>query len=648
MFFDAVDRYGDMEAQRYKGGIDDRSLVAEGAIDEAPDGEYVGMSFDAVGDVVRRLATGFRELGVEPDDRVGIYGDTRMEWAQSDFALQSAGAVTTTVYTESSTKQVRYLLDDPGATGVVVEDAELLETIGEVEDDLDLELVVVMEDVDDEDRMEIATELHTLGEVWVLGDEAYDDAAFEGWLDERELEDLSSLVYTSGTTGQPKGVELTHWNWRSCVNQVRKRTAPRPDKPDDVPVLEAGMVGLSILPLAHAFERWTHYITLASGMTLAYAESVDTVADDVQKVKPDAMAAVPRVYERVYDRMREQASESPVKQRVFEWAVDVGQAFGEADDPGLWLRSKHAIADRLVYSTVRETLGGELDVFVSGGGSLARELAQLYRAMDLTIVNGYGLTETAPVLTTNPPEANKVGTMGPAIVDVDIAVDPRPVSAETRDTHEGDVGELLARGPNVFGGYWGMPEKTEEVFTDEIPEDEIPDDPRSEGPWFRTGDIVARDDDGYFSFVDRLKNVIVLDTGKNIAPEPIEDEFATSDRVDQIMVVGDDEKFVAALVKPNFDALRRLVEDHGIDVPTEPQQAVGHPRVRAWIEEAIQLVNMDIAKHEQIKEFRLVADEWTPDNDMLTPSMKKKRRNIEERHAELLDDIYREDDDVAD
>ncbi|PSP96494.1 hypothetical protein BRC84_01580, partial [Halobacteriales archaeon QS_1_68_44] len=237
-----------------------------------------------------------------------------------------------------------------------------------------------------------------------------------------------------------------------------------------------------------------------------YAESADTVGDDIKQVQPDAAASVPRVYERIYNQMRESASESPVSKRIFEWAVDTAQAYDDADDPGVVLETKLKIADTLVFSKVREQLGGNIELFVSGGGSLSAELAKLYRSMGLTILEGYGLTETAPALTLNPPEDIHIGTMGVALCDVELALDPHVVTEETKEAESGEVGELLAKGPNVFSAYWNKPDETEAAFTKDR--------------YFRTGDIVARDEDGYVTFVDRRKNLIVLDTGKNVAPEP--------------------------------------------------------------------------------------------------------------------------------
>ena len=638
LFFDAVGRHGDAPAQQYKGGVSDRSLTP-GVLPEPTAGEYGSITYTEMGDVVSRLAVGFRELGVGPDDRVAIYSGTRMEWAQADLAVQTAGGVVATVYKESSAEQVRYLLEDSETMGCVVENEEMLETVLRGGDDLSLEFVVVMDRVTaDVDALTAdhptGADVYTLDEVYELGDAAYDPGTLESWLGERDWTALSSLVYTSGTTGRPKGVELTHENWRTCLNQVRRRVGPRPDRGRDVPTLEAGMTSLSFLPLAHAFERIVHYLELGTGVTIAYAESADTVGDDIEQVAPDAAASVPRVYERIYKRMREQAAESPVRERIFEWAVEVGKSYDEADDPGLGLKAKRAVADRLVYSQVREALGGNVQLLVSGGGSLPEDLAKLYGAMGLTIVEGYGLTETAPVLTLNPPEDTRPGTMGIALCDVDLALDPFPYdlesvnSAETKRDVEGEVGELLAKGPNVFDGYWNDPEATEAAFT--------------EDGYFRTGDVVARDEDGYFTFVDRVKQLFVLDTGKNVAPEPIEDAFATSARVDQVMVLGDDRKFVAALVVPDFDLLESWAATEDVDLPEDRAAICRDVRVREWIAREVERVNAELSASEQIKEFRLVPTEWTTDNDLLTPSMKKKRRHIRREYESAIDDIYGE------
>jgi len=300
LLFDSVDRNAGRDAQMYKGGVYDRSLTTD-VVPEPPDGEYGAITYREMGDIVRHLAAGFRDLGVGPDERVGIFANTRMEWFHADVAVQAAEGVVTTVYTESSAPQVQYLLSDNEAMGCVVENERLLETLLSVEDDLDLEFVVVIDEYDGYDDRD---DIHSLADVHDLGVEAYDDDAFRSWLDDREWTDLCSLVYTSGTTGDPKGVELTHKNWRTCFNQLRKRIGPRPDKPDDIPTLEGGMTALSFLPLAHAFERINHFHELGIGMTVAYAESADTVGDDIKQVGPQAAASVPRASQPPFPRRR--------------------------------------------------------------------------------------------------------------------------------------------------------------------------------------------------------------------------------------------------------------------------------------------------------------------------------------------------------
>ncbi|TYL39924.1 long-chain fatty acid--CoA ligase [Natronococcus pandeyae] len=627
MFDDAVERHPNRPAQRYKGGIYNRSLT-DSILEPASAGEFRAISYTEMRNVVRNLAAGFRDLGVDQGDRVGIFSSTRMEWAQTDFALLSAGAVITTVYKSSSPDQVRYLLDDPSANGVVVENGEALERVLEVEDDLDLEFIVSMDRVEGyEDRDDILS----LADVHDRGEEVFDLETYEEWLDAPDLDDLASLIYTSGTTGQPKGVQLTHWNFRSNVNQIRKRYGPRPDKSDELPVINEETQTVSYLPLAHVFERTSgHFLVFASGGCVAYAEDTETLKEDFGSVQPNTATSVPRVYEKIYDTIREQASESPVKKRIFEWATDVGVEYQETDDPGAVLGAKQSLADKLVFSNVREALGGEIEILISGGGSLSKELCTLYHAMGLPIYEGYGLTETAPVVSVNPPEEPRIGTIGPTLPGVDVTVDESVADQDAFDD-PGEVGELLVNGPNVTQGYWEKPGATQRAFTEE-------DGTR----WFRTGDIVHLRPDDYIEFRDRVKQIIVLSTGKNVAPGPIEDGFAASEIVEQCMVVGDGEKFIGALLVPNAEHVRDWADEEGIDVPEDPEAMCDDERVREYVQREVDDVNEDFEKHETIKQFELVPREFTEENDMLTPTMKKKRRVILDRFEDRVDRIYEE------
>ncbi|WP_134671035.1 AMP-dependent synthetase/ligase [Halorussus marinus] len=642
MFEESAARNSNRPAQQYKGGVYDRSLVGT-ALPAAPDGEFRAISYAEMREIVRSLAAGFRDLGVGADDRVGIFSATRMEWAQCDFGLLAAGAVVTTVYRGSSPRQVAHLLGDPDASGVVVENPDLLDRVVSVQDDLDLEFAVLLDGAAGDAPDDAAFDVLTLGDVYERGEAAFDEADYESWLDARDPADLATLIYTSGTTGTPKGVRLTHWNFRSNVNQCYKRFGPRPDKDDDVPVLDETASTVSFLPLAHVLERLAgHFMMFAAGATVAYAESPDTLREDFQAVGPTTGTSVPRVYERIYDAIREQAESSPISERLFEWATDVGREYFETESPGPVLRAKRAVADRLVFRKVRAGLGGNVDFLISGGGSLSPELCALYHGMGLPILEGYGLTETSPVIAVNPPEEPKVGTIGPPVVDAEVRVDESVVSGETFEDAEGEVGELLVRGPNVTDGYWQLPEETERAFTDG-PSAGDESGESSDQQWLRTGDVVELRPDDYIAFRERAKELLVLSTGKNVAPGPIEDAFAASDVVEQCMVVGDGQKFVSAILVPNVETLRARADEEGIELPEERRAFCRDDRVRAWIDEAVEEVNERFEPYEQIKQYRIVPEEFTEDNDLLTPTMKKKRRNILERFADEIDEIYARD-----
>jgi long-chain acyl-CoA synthetase len=632
MFEASAARRPEGVAQRYKGGVYDRSLTADGVVPAAPDGAFAPLSYDRMRRVVRRLAAGFREFGVAPGDRVALFADTRMEWAQTDFAVLAAGGAVTTVYSSATDDQLRHLLSDSGAVGVVAEDAAAVEQVLGVAEAVPVSFVVSMDRLE-ADYADAAAEVVTLAELYRRGEAAYDPDAYESWLDERDPAALASLIYTSGTTGRPKGVALTHRNFRANVNQCFRRFGPRPDR-EDAPIIDEDATLLSFLPLAHVFERLAgHFLIFAAGATVAYAESPETLRSEFGAVSPSVGTSVPRVYERLYDAAREEAGESGPRRRLFEWAVDVGRDRAAADDPGLALRAKAAVADRLVFSSVREALGGDIDLFISGGGSLSPELCALYHGMGLPVFEGYGLSETAPVVAVNPPESPAVGTVGPPVDGVDVELDGAAASPEQRAATDDEVGELLVRGPNVFDGYWNLPAATERAF---VPADDGGD------PWFRTGDVVARRDDGYIRFLERAKQLLTLSTGKNVAPGPLEDAFAARPLVEQCMVVGDGRRFVGALVVPNVGAVRRWGERAGHDLPADREALCADDRVRRRVGEVVEEVNEGFERYERIKRFRLVPDPFTEANGLLTPTMKKKRGEILDRHGTAVADLYGE------
>ncbi|GAB3681772.1 long-chain fatty acid--CoA ligase [Salinarchaeum chitinilyticum] len=624
-----VERFPDEPAQGYRGGIRDRSLAPD-AIPVADEGDYETITYREMQTVVRSLAAGFRSLGLEAGDRVGIFADTCLEWAQSDFAIMAAGGVVTTVYKSSSADQVQYLLDDPGAVGVVVENGALAERVLEVADDLALEWIVSIDSLADEFD-EAAVDVHTLGEIYERGSEQFDAGTYESWLAARDPDDLASLVYTSGTTGQPKGVRLTHRNFRANVNQVHRRHGNRPDKHPSVPAIDESTRTVSYLPLAHVFERLAgHFGIFAVGGTVCYAESPDTLQDDFALFEPTSATSVPRVYEKMYDAIREQASESATKERIFDWATDVAREYHQADQPGAGTKVRYWLADKLVFSDVRDALGGNVEMLVSGGGTLSAELCTLYHGMGLPIFEGYGLTEAAPVVTSNPADEVKIGTIGPPVVDMDVKIDSSVVLQDEVTDVFGETGELLIKGPNVTDGYWNMPDATEAAFT--------------EDGYFRTGDIVTKRPDGYFTFHERNKQLLVLRTGKNVAPAPIEDAFVDSDVVEQVIVVGDDRKYVGAIVVPNVEGLRRWADRNDVDLPNDPAAICDLSVVRDRIETEIDRINERFEPHEQIGDFRLVPAEFTEENGLLTPTLKKRRSEIVDRYDDLIEDIYAEEE----
>ena len=626
VFETSAESHTDGVAQRYKGGTHDRSLVAAGAVPAAPDGAFADLSYGEMRHVVRRLTAGFRDLGVATGDHVGVVSHTRMEWAHVDFALLGAGGVVTTVYPRASESRVRHLLDDCGATGVVVEDAETLERLLAVEEELSLSFVVVVDEVPDGSGVAGAVrdreDILTLGEVYRRGADAFERDAHESRLNARGADDVATVVYTSGTTGEPKGVELTHRNLTSNVDATYRRFGPRFDR-------GSGLVGpdattVSFLPLAHVFERLAgHFLMFASGATVAYATSPDTLREDFSLVRPTVGTVVPRVYERLHEASRAEARESPFGTRIFEWATDVARRVGRGET-GPLLTAQYALADRLVYRRVRDALGGRVEALISGGGSLSADLCACYHGMGLPVLEGYGLTETSPVVSANPPEAPEIGTIGPPIHGVSVRVDDGVV-ADLTPEHGGEVGELLVSGESVFDGYLGMAAETAASFTDD--------------GWFRTGDAVEVRPDGYLVFRERIKQMLTLSTGKQVAPGPIEDAVAGDPLVDQCMVVGDGRKFVGALVVPNVDAVREWAARTGDELPADDALA-DDPRVRERISTAVDRANESLESHEQIKRFALVSPAFSEGNDLLTPTMKKRRSKILERYADAVASLY--------
>ena len=634
----AADRHPTAAAQSYKGGRYDRSLADTGVISAASDGAYADLSYSELQSLVDRLAAGFRTLGIDHGDRLALAAGTRMEWTQVDLATQLAGGVVSTVYPELTDDRFKYLLSDAEPTGVVVENADLLGQLLAVEADLDFEFVVVIDSLPDGSGMAAAVrdrdDIMTLGEVYNRGAADFDSAAVDTWRASIEPTDLATIIYTSGTTGQPKGVRLTHRNLTANIDQTFRRFGPRPNRDDAVPYLDHTSRHLSVLPLAHVFERLVgSYLMLAAGATIAYAGSADTLAADFQLVEPTTLTAVPRLYDRLYERFEQRASSSVVSRRLFEWATDVAVAYHETPQPSSRLRLEHAVADRLVFQEIRAGLGGNLELCISGGDSLSAELCAMFHGMGIPIFEGYGLTEAAPVVSANLPETPHPGTIGPPLTGLDIRLD-ETVEFDSKAETNGCIGELLVRGPNVSPGYWNRPDATDQAF---VTADGEADDERH---WLRTGDIVEHLRSGYLEFRERRTELLVLSTGKNVAPAPIEEAIETEPLVAQCVVVGDSRPYVTALVVPAFDAVEAWADRENLALPAEPARLVDDERLNDRIERAVETHTEAFEPHEQIGAVRLVAEAFRVDTDLMTPTMKPRRSAIAERYADEIDALY--------
>ena len=583
---------------------------------------------------VRRLAAWLVGAGVAKGDRVALLSENRPEWAITDLAVQLVGGVTVALYPTVPADQVTYIVRDSGArvlvasTGLQRRKAETAaaEIAAGGADDRASPVVVTMSPPGPARpgyRVVSWADALAAGEA-ARRDGSVSDAALDARADAVTPDDLSALIYTSGTTGEPKGVRMTHRNLVSNVHAVHERIA----------VYETD-THLSFLPLSHAFERTAGYTTvLSAGAVIAYAESVDTVAKNLPEVRPTLLVSVPRVFEKVHAGIRKSVDEGGTARRlVFAWAVDVGSTAAARRRAGKVvgpvLAAQEALAQKLVFSTLHEKLGGRLRFAVSGGAALPADIGRFFEAAGLTVVEGYGLSETAPVLTANPLDAPVFGTVGHVFPGVTVAIRDLAsgdIVAEVRGedyptTVTSPAGEILARGPSVMDGYWNRPEATAEVFD-------------ADG-WFKTGDV-GRFVDGYLQITDRLKSMIVTKGGKNVYPGPIEAQLAAHPLVDQVVVVGEARDFLTALVVPDADALRAAAPD----APAALPDLLAHADAQAAVGAVLADYSRGAASHEKVRAFRFVEEPFTVENGLLTPTLKPKRKAIEAHHADLVEAMY--------
>lgn len=554
---------------------------------------------------VRDLSLGLAALGVEPGSRVAVVSDSRPEWVIADLAILAGGAVTVPIYPTLPPAQVGYVLADAGAVAVVASDETQAAKVRAVRPDLPgLRALLVIDAPADAPARERET---TCAAVRAAGRERLmrEDGLARAWKEAAsaiEPDRLATIIYTSGTTGDPKGVMLTHG--AVIANLADVDTLVSVDDRDDA---------LSFLPLSHAFERAVVYQYLIKGSAVTFAESMETVARDMARVRPTVMTGVPRVYEKLQARVLENVAQaSPLRQRLFRWALRVGAACGAAARAGarppLADRIGYPLADRLVLSRVRERTGGRLRLVLSGGAPLPVPVAEFLFAVGIPVLEGYGLTETAPVLTLNPEDAPRLGTVGKALPRVELRF--------------ADDGEILVRGPNVMRGYYGKPEATAAAL---------------EGGWLHTGDVGRLDEAGYLVITDRKKELLVTASGKNVAPQPIEQQLRRSPLVGEALLVGDRRPFVAALIVPDVAALAAAV---GAPADADRSALVSREDVRRRFDAIIDAVNADLPRHEQIRKYALVPAELSVATGELTPTLKLKRRVVAARWRDEIEALY--------
>jgi long-chain acyl-CoA synthetase len=566
------------------------------------DGAWRPISSAEFRSAVEELSMGLRALGVEPGDRVAILSENRPEWAFADLATLVAAAVDVPLYASATPAQVLYILKDSGAKAVFVSNAAQAAKVAEIRAQAPALRHVIRMDGGAEAGETPLAAVREKGRPALAADPraARTRCASVG------QDDLATIIYTSGTTGEPKGVMLSHGN---IVSNVAASTAVFPVfGPDDL--------ALSFLPLCHIFERMAgHYMMLSRGVTIAYAESVEAVPANMAEVRPTVMFSVPRLYEKMRVRVQEKvAADPPLRQRIFHWAMAVGlEAFRHRvakTRPPASLRARRAIADRLVFAKIRKRVGGRLRVFVSGGAPLSRELAEFFGAVGLLILEGYGLTETSPVITVNRPGDFRPGTVGPPVEGVEVKI--------------ADDGEILTRGPHVMKGYYNKPAATAEVLDGD--------------GWFHTGDVGFLQD-GFLTITDRKKDIIVTSGGKNIAPQPIEGALKASPLIAEAVMIGDRRNFPAALLVPKFDALEKWARARGIAF-RDREDLVRRPEILAHYEQAVKEATGDLAKFEQIKRIALLPREFSLEGGELTPTLKVKRRVVEQKYKDTIDRLY--------
>ena len=547
---------------------------------------------------VAGMARELKKWGLRKGDRLAILSENRPEWAVADFAALLLGGVVVPIYSTLTAQQTAYILCDSGARVVVVSSAKQLEKVLSIKDQTAVEKVVVMDPIETSNAVSMQR---------LMREGSTDrDSELEARARTIAAHDLASIIYTSGTTGTSKGVQLTHGNLASNI-------AHSLDGFDIGP----GEISVSFLPLSHVTARHADFALLYRGVTLAYCPFIEDLPQALQEVSPTIFIAVPRVYEKIYSQVVQKVKSFP-KSAVYRWAVSVGRSHrhkilgGKRPTSPSW-----KLANKMVYSQVHARMGGRVEIFVSGGAPLGRELAEWYASIGIRLHEGYGLTETSPVIAINTPRAHKVGTVGRPLPNVEVRI--------------AEDSEILVRGPSVFQAYWNRPEETSNAFVD---------------GWFKTGDIGNLDEEGFLSVTDRKKDLLKTSGGKFIAPQPIENSIKLHALIGTAVVLGDRRKFACVIVSPHFPLLEEWARDNQVSFSSR-KELVANPKVKALYEGIVAEVNRGLARYETLKKVLLVAEEFTATDGTLTPTLKLRRKVIEDRYRKQIDDLYLEAEEVS-
>jgi len=563
------------------------------------DGHWIDVSHRDVLDRVHNAAIALKSLNLAKNDRVALLSENRLEWVIADQAILSAGCVNVPVFPTLPASQLEFILENAEVRAIFVSSTEQLEKVLSVRGQLPMLKDVIV--FDDDARVDGVITLDAMIEKGRVAD---DRPTLESMIATIGKNDWASIIYTSGTTGTPKGTVLTHWNFMSNVHSVL-----------DVIYIDEHDSCLSFLPLSHVFERTGgYYAMMTHGVTIAYAESIEAIADNLREISPTIVCSVPRVYEKMYGRVLDAVEQgSGLKQKLFQWAVKTGREFVSQKIAGRVAAStkgKKRVATALVFKKFKARTGGRLKFFISGGAPLSREIAEFFYAAGIPILEGYGLTETSPIITVNTMKDFRFGTVGKPIGGVEVRI--------------AEDGEILARGDNVMHGYFKRPDLTAEVIKD---------------GWFCTGDIGHLDEDGFLVITDRKKDIIVTAGGKNVAPQPIEGRIKQSPFVGEAILIGDKRRFISALIVPNFEKLTAWAQSNDLDT-SSMASLIQTDAVKALFAKEFDAAISGLAPFEQPKKFAMINRELAVDSGELTPSLKVKRRVIEEKFRALIDDMY--------